>query len=257
MIKRIVFMAAMLATTAIMMVGQAPSPDEQKGIQAIQEAAPKGVDAMAAAVDDFAAKFPNSPRKPAVLSATGDAYESTGNAARAMIYYQSALDADPKHYYSMLMLASEIARGTKEFEIDEAAKTAKLNKAEKYAKDGLALLATAPKPNPAATDEQWNTLKKDDEARAHEALGMIAMLRKKNDVAISEFKQAVQVGVSPQPTAMIRLAGAYTDSAKFTEAMAELDKVIAIPGLPAAYKQVAENEKKRAAQLKAQADGKK
>src|SRR5689334_4565341 len=104
MIKRIVFIGAMLATTALMMLGQAPSPEEQKGIEAIQAAAPKGVDAMAAAVDDFVAKFPKSAIRASVLSATADAYESTGNGARAMIYYQLALDADPKHYYSMLML---------------------------------------------------------------------------------------------------------------------------------------------------------
>jgi tetratricopeptide (TPR) repeat protein len=239
MIKRFVFITALLAIPALTMFAQ--SAEEKQGIADIQAAAPKGIDALADAADAFVAKFPKSALRPTVLTAVADAYEGRGNSDRAQIYYQKTLDVDPKNYYAMLMLASEIAKGTKEFEIDEAAKTAKLNKAEKYAKDGLSLLALTPKPNPSATDEQWAAVKAEDEARGHEALGMIAMARKKYDNAVSEFKTASQAGANPQPTAMIRLAGAYNELGKFPDAISTLEKVLAIKDLPDAYKKVATN----------------
>lgn len=259
MIKRTISIGAMLAISALVMVAQ-PSPEEQKGIAAIQAAAPQGADALAAAVDDFVAKFPKSAYRATVLSSAADVYESLGKSDKAQAYYQRTLEADPKNYYAMIMVGTEIVKGTKEFEIDDAARTAKLNKAEKLLKDALSMIALAPKPNPAASDEEWNTLKKDDEARAHEALGMLAMARaigpsgtKKYDTAISEFKTAATVGASPQPAAMIRLGAAYNDAGRMPEAIVELDKVIAMKDLPAAYKQVAENEKKRSNELIAKA----
>jgi tetratricopeptide (TPR) repeat protein len=238
MIKRLVAIATVLAMTALIMVAQ--SADEQKAIADVRAAAAKGVDSLADAVDAFVAKFPKSSLKPAVYTAVADAYEGRGNSARAQIYYLKTLEADPKNYYAMLMMASEIAKGTPENDIEgEAARTAKLNKAEKYAKDGLSLLALAPKPNPDASDADWAAVKLEDEARGHEALGMVAMARKKYDNAVTEFKQASQAGGNPQPTAMIRLAGAYNELGKYPDAISTLEKVLAIKDLPDAYKKVA------------------
>jgi tetratricopeptide (TPR) repeat protein len=255
MIKRIILMAAMLAMAALAVVAQQPmTAAEQAGITAIQNAAKGGIDQMAAAVDDFVAKFPKSPASAYALTATADQYEARGNSDKAMSYYQRTLEVDPRNYYAMLMMASEIAKGTKEFEIDEAARTAKLNKAEKYANDGLAILATATKPNPNGDDQQWANLKKDDESRGHEALGMIAMARKKYDTAVSEFKKASEAGSGPSPSAMIRLSGAYNEEKKYAESIAVLEKVLAIKDLPDAYKSVATNMIKVTTEAK---DGKK
>ena len=49
------------------------------------------------------------------------------------------------------------------------------------------------------TDDQWTAAKKDFAAEAHAALGMGAMVRKKYDVAESEFKTAIDNG-STSPT---------------------------------------------------------
>jgi len=147
----------------------------------------------------------------------------------------------------MLMLAAETARTTREFDLD---KEEKLAKAEKFAKDGMALVPAATKPNPQITDAQWEDLKKDDLARGHEALGMIALARKKYDVAAGEFKTATETASQPQPSTFIRLAGSYTDAGKPDQAIAALDKVLAMPNLPDQIKQVAQSEKARAEKVK-------
>ena len=133
--------------------------------------------------------FPKSDYRNFALTTAADAYESTGNTTKAIIYYQQALGANPKDYNAMLMLAAETARTTREFDLD---KEDKLAKAEKYAKDGMALIPDAPKPNAQVTDQQWTDMKKDDTARGHEALGLIALARKKYDAAAGEFKTATE-----------------------------------------------------------------
>ena len=93
-------------------------------------------------------------------------------------------------------------------------------------------------------------MKKDDLARGHEALGLIAVARKKYDDAASEFKTATETASQPQPATFIRLGGAYTDAGKPDQAIAQLDKVLAMPNLPDQIKKVAQSEKARAEKAK-------
>jgi hypothetical protein len=76
------------------------------------------------------------------------------------------------------------------------------------------------------------------------------MARKKYDVAISEFNTAVTGSANPDPATMIRLGAAYNLAGKHDEAIAMLDKVMAVPDLPVQLKQFAQAEKVRATQAK-------
>ena len=87
-------------------------------------------------------------------------------------------------------------------------------------------------------------------AQAHETFGIIAMLRKKNDAAITEFKQALDGASTPDPTVTIRLARAYTVGGKPDDAIALLDKVMASAETPPQIKQYAQAERVRAVQAK-------
>jgi tetratricopeptide (TPR) repeat protein len=222
-----------------------PTPDELKALQEIVNSTT--VDARVAAVDSFVKGFPKSDYRNFALTMAADAYEAGGNTTKAIIYYQQALEANPKDYNAMLMLAAETARTTREFDLD---KEEKLAKAEKYAKDGMALIPSATKPNPQLTEEQWTNLKKDDTARGHEALGLIAVARKKYDAAAGEFKTATDTASEASPATFIRLGGAYTDAGKPDQAIAALDKVLAMPNLPDQIKKVAQAEKDRAVKAK-------
>jgi len=53
------------------------------------------------------------------------------------------VQADPKQYAALLMLARGIGQRTREFDLD---REEKLTRAEKYAKDALDILKDAPKP---------------------------------------------------------------------------------------------------------------
>ena len=147
--KNVFTAMALLAMGTLLLIAQPkpPSPDELKALQAIVNT--KTVDTRVAAVDNFVKGFPKSDYRSFALTMAAEAYETGGNTAKAIIYYQQALEANPKDYNAMLMLAAETARTTREFDLD---KEEKLAKAEKYAKDGMALIPDAVKPNPQVTD---------------------------------------------------------------------------------------------------------
>jgi len=245
--KKIFAAMALLGIGTVLLNAQPkpPAPDELKALQEIVNS--KTVETRVAATDKFVQSFPKSEYRNFALTMAADAYESTGNTTKAIIYYQQALEANPKDYNAMLMLAAETARTTREFDLD---KEEKLGKAEKYAKDGMALIPGAVKVNPQVTDAQWDAAKKDDMARGHEALGLIAMARKKYDDAANEFKTATETASEPQPATFIRMAGAYTDAGKPDQAIPALDKVLAMPSLPDQFKKVAQSEKDRAEKAK-------
>jgi tetratricopeptide (TPR) repeat protein len=167
-----------------------------------------------------------------------------GDGGKTIIYSELAIEADPKAYHPMLMEAGELARSTREKDLD---KDEKLAKAEKLAKQAMEIAPTAPKPNPQVPDAQWDEIKKEFVADAHRDLGMIASVRKKYDVAIAEFKLATEGPAQPDPATFIRLAAAYTDNKQPDEALAVLAKMPANPQLAP----FVDREKKRAEAAKA------
>ncbi len=83
-------------------------------------------------------------------------------------------------------------------------------------------------------------------AQAHEALGIGALVKKKNDVAIAEFKAAAETAETQDPTIYVRLASVLNDAGKSDEALAAANKALAMPDLNPAVKQFAESEKAKA-----------
>jgi tetratricopeptide (TPR) repeat protein len=125
---------------------------------------------------------------------------------------------------------------------------------EKYAKQALATIAAAEKPNPQITDDQWNSAKKDMTSMAHESLGLAAQLRKKYDVAITELKTAVDGAANPDAATMVRLAQTYNMAQQYDNAIPLVEKVMAMPDVHPQIKQVAQAERARAFQAKQKAN---
>lgn len=236
--------AAGLAVAALGMA-QAQKPKYSKaegeafnGIVSEQDPAAK-----IAKVDAFVEKFADTQFKAIVYDQAARAAEQLGDSAKLIIYSDLALEANPKAYAAMLLEAGELARTTRENDLD---REEKLGKAGKMAHEAIEIIPTAPKPNPQLTDEQWEEAKKELIGDGHRDLGMIAAVRKKYDVAIVEFQQAVTIPAQADPATFIRLASAYNDAKQPDEALAVLAKVTDPRLAP-----FAANEKRRAEALKA------
>ena len=223
----------------------APSPDEIKDIQAIQQkqiATPADADAKMTMVNQFVAKYPASTLKGYVLTMGGEAAQAKRDSARARYYYEQGIAADPNNDYAMVMLGAEIAQNTGEHDLD---KKDKLSRAEKLAKDGMALIEKRTK-LPQEPQDQFDQEKASDLARAHMTLGLVAMANQQDEAAGKEFLQAA----AGDAMNLLRAGMAFNNAKKIDDANAALDKFISIPGLPDQYKKMAEDEKKRGQQLK-------
>jgi tetratricopeptide (TPR) repeat protein len=202
-------------------------------------------DARIKACDAFLTKYADSELKAQVLFAEAFSYQQKSEYEKMVVYLEQTIAADPKNYGAMLMLAKSIAQRTREFDLD---REEKLGRAEKYAKEGMDLIKDAPKPNPQASDEQWAEAKKEYMSQGHSALGYAARARKNYEVAISEMKQAISE--APDPVTMVQLAAVYDLTNKPDDALALLDKVMALQDLHPSIRQFAQAEKVRATQMK-------
>lgn len=237
--------AALLLMAGIAMAQKAKSKKELDAFMAIQNE--PNLDLRIQKVDEFITKFADTELKAQALYLAADAAQRKGDTVKALVYGQSALDANPKDYQAMLLMSGELARSTHENDLD---KNDKLARAEKLANDAITTINTAPKPNPSITDEQWASAKKDLISEGHVDLGMIATDRKNLDVAVTEFKTAVDDEATPDSVTMVRLAQAYVQTGKLDEALDMANKVLAMPNVPDAVKRFAQVQKARAEQAK-------
>ena len=235
----------MMAGAALAQQPMAKSKKELDAFVAIQQATT--ADARIAAADNFVTSFADSALKSMALTMAAQAAQAKNDSAKAITYAETALATDPKNYQAMLVISGELAKGTRENDLD---KEEKLAKSEKMSHEAIAAIDAAAKPNPQITDDQWTGYKKDLKAQAHENLGLAALARKKYDVSITEFKTAVDDASTPDPATMVRLASAYDLAGKPDDGIAVLDKVLATPNLNPVIKQYATAEKGRAEQAK-------
>jgi len=231
-----------------------PTPKSQDELNALKTlfAAAGKPDEVIAAAENVLTKFPDTQFKDSVLFLEADAWRQKGDKEKMQIYAERTLAANPKHFQADLMLAESIVQTTREHDLD---RDEKLAKADKYANDAIASVSAAAKPNPQITDAQWEDLKKDLTAQAHDALGLSALQSKKYDVAIAELKMASEGAAHPEPAYSVRLASAYQGAGKNDEAIAVAEKVMNDPTNPPQIKSVAQAVRAAAVVAKRGASG--
>ena len=239
--------AALLIAGTLAMGQKVKSKAEGEAVNAVLTATTP--DQRIAAADSLLSKYKDTEFKSIALQMAGEAYSQKGDGPNAIVYGNRAIEADPKNFQALLLVSSQMARMTKEFDLD---KDEKLKRATKLANDAIAAIGTAAKPNPQLTDDQWAGIKKDLISESHETLGIIATVDKKWDAAITEYKAAIDDAATPSYTAMVRLMSVYNNAKKYDDASALADKMIATAGAPDNLKKIAQDEKARAAKVKGQ-----
>ena len=215
-----------------------PRPKSQAELDALKaiDAAPS-LDVKLKKIDDFLAAYADSDYKLIVLNQAVSLAAEKNNYPLAMAWGQRDLDADPHSYVAMEAMASVTAATTREFDLD---KDQKLNQAEKWANTALEELKTAPRP-PQFPEDRWPAAQKFYQAQCHLALGVIAIDRKKFDVAATEFQNAFDI--TPEPAYLIRLGEAQAKGGKYDASIATYDRILAMANLNPVIKGVAEREK--------------
>ncbi len=247
-------LAVMAVVIALAGQTQAPAPPkaksqaEQQALQAMAQAT--NSKQREAAGEEFLTKYADSEFKAVVLLVVAQSAEELGEADKAIIYGERVLEANPDpatKAQALILLAKQNAQRTREFDLDRDEKLAKVSK---YGKDAIDTLNTMAKPNPAMTDDQWNTMKSDLLSDAHEALGMGAAVKKDYAAAESELKESVALGKTGLPTSSVRLADVYNREGKYDDAIALCDKLLATPNLHPGIKSMTENQRAKAVKAK-------
>jgi tetratricopeptide (TPR) repeat protein len=236
------------AQTANTKQPQPKGPKELEAIQAMFQA--QDPDARIAAANNLVTKFADTEFKATAFYIAAFSAQQKNDTENVIIYAEKALETDPKFYAAQIMIAQALALRTKEFDLD---KEEKLGRSEKMAKAAMELIATAPKPRPDITDEQWDGAKKDFVAQAQEAIGLGAIVRKNYDACVQALTLAVTNSMQPDPSSMVRLASCQIKTNKFDEAIAMLDKAMADPNAVQAVKNAATQLKMDANKAKAAA----
>ncbi len=246
--SRFIRLAFSVGLAAAVVLAQ-PKPKSQKEVDAImamQNA--QDADSRIKAAQALITKFADTEFKPFALYVIASSYQQKNDIDSAMVWAEKTLEVDKANFMCMNMIASGLAQKTREFDLD---KEEKLGRAEKMAKGAMEAIKTAAKPNPQIPDDQWELIKKDYTAESHQALGLVAMVRKKYPDAIASFKTAVETTPTADPATLVRLASAYNLAGQFDNAIVTADKAMAVPDLNPAIKQVAASEKDRATKGKA------
>ncbi len=245
--KRLATVAIFAVMAVSALAQKAPGVKSQKEAEAVQAVfQAQDPSARIAAAESLLQKFADTDFKAIALYLATEASAQLNDGDKVIIYGERTLEADPKNYMAMLTMGRTLASRVREHDFD---KEEKLGRAEKLAKDANEALKTATKMNPQMSDADWEGAKKDFTAQHFEVLGLAGVARKKFDVAIANYKSAIDL--SSDPSTMVRLAQAYNMAGKPDDAIAMADKVMAIADVNPQVKQFAQAEKVRAAQAKA------
>jgi len=246
--KKIMLRGALALAVALPGLLAQPKPKSQAELDALKTMfGAQTPDARIAAAENVLTKFTDSDFKATALYFEAVSYDQKRDYEHTVVFGERTVEADPKHYQAMILLAGVIAQHTKEFDLDREEKLAQVRK---YANNALELIKDAPKPNPNLTDDQWNEAKKDFTSQAYAALGMGDLAAKKYDAAEKEFKQSIESTDKPDPATIVRLGKAYSDDGKYDEAIAQFDKVMAMQDISPQIRQVAQAERVRTWQKK-------
>jgi tetratricopeptide (TPR) repeat protein len=233
-------LALVAGVSSLMAQAKTPAPkskDELAAVQALFSATRNGPDATIKAAEDLLTKYADTDFKDLALLSEAQAYQQKRDPEKAQIYAERAIEANPKNFQATLMLSELLVQNTRENDLD---KEEKLGRAEKYANDTIQMVNSAPKPNPQLSDQQWGDAQKDIAAEAHNALGLSALVRKKYDVAVTEFKTAANSSAHPEPAYQVREASALQSAGKYDDAVAICDKVMADQTVAPQIRQVAQ-----------------
>src|SRR5262249_6260532 len=223
-------LALIAGSSALMAQGAAPAGPKQPAhksqaeltaVQALFQAQQGGADAVIKAAEELLTKFADTEFKEFALLLEAQAYKVKGDDAKAQIFAERLLEANPKNFQGQMMVGEIIVKGTCEHDLD---RQEKLTKADMYFNDAIAAVKASTKPNPQITHEQWAEIQKQVQAEAHNGIGMDELTRRKDDVAIAEFKSAKELNPK-EYTYQVRLASAYQLSGKNDEAAVIADKV--------------------------------
>ena len=196
------------------------SKDELKAYKEVYDA--RGADPahLIEVGEGFLAKFPMSIYAGAVYSELASAYLNTNQPDKMVTAGSKAVEINPDNVDVLPLLAWAIPRRVTAQTPDAAQQLAK---AQDYAKHGIQLLTTMPKPE-EMDDAAFTKAKNEKLAMCHDGIGVAEVKTGKYDDAIAELNQSVELSATPDPVDFYLLGVANQLTSHFTDSIAAFTK---------------------------------
>ena len=203
------------------------SPEEKA---AFQEAVNQpGADPMIALGEKFLQDYPESRLRSHVYSALATAYQQKNDYDKVVENGEKSIALDPDNVMSLVIVAQILPQRLRGSGLEMAQK---LSRAERYAKHGLELVDSRPRPAnvlPEEFEKEKATLR----SMLHSALGLVYLQRGALGKAQEEYKIALSLTSSPNPIDYFRLGEAYLGERKYDEAIEAFENAAElVPGAP-------------------------
>jgi tetratricopeptide (TPR) repeat protein len=214
---------------------QPPAPAGQNGrpmpaaktaaeYKAYQEAAAKTAAAeVEAAADAFAAKYPESELRMLLYRKAMYDYQNSNNGEKTVAMAKKVLALDPNNPEALVMAAMITAQSTRETDLD---RDERLNEASANASKALQTIDTDLLVPANAPAERVQAGKNSLRSMAYDALGTVAMLKKDDPTAETNFRKSAELSPQPDPVTWLRLSVALDHQGKYAQALDAANKAV-------------------------------
>ncbi len=198
----------------------AANKDELKAYKEVYDARNSDPAHMIEVGEGFLAKYPMSVYMGAVYSELASAYLNTNQPDKMVTAGTKAVEINPDNVDVLPLLAWAIPRRVTGQTPDAAQQ---LSKAQDYAKHGIQLLTTMPKPE-EMDDAAFTKAKNEKLAMCHDGIGVAEVKTGKYDDAIAELNQSVELSATPDPVDFYLLGVANQLTSHFSDAISAFTK---------------------------------
>jgi tetratricopeptide (TPR) repeat protein len=221
--------------------------EEEAAYKAFFDAATQSADVRIQLGTDFLQKYPTSRYVESVCAALVHAYYTKQDWKNFYAYADKTLAVNPDDVNVLTMVGWVIPHT---YNADDPDARKNLDKAERYEKHAIEVIATMPKPV-NMTDDQFSQSKAAILSEAHSGLGLVYFRRQQPADSASELQQATQGTPTPDQTDLYVLGLDLNNLKRFPEAADAFNHCSQIAGaLQDRCKQDADAARKQAAQPK-------
>ncbi len=214
--------------TAPLTMAEVPKidPAEETAYKAFSDLKPEEKDKQIQLGEQFVQKYPLSKYDLQVYTQLTQDYYDKNDVDKMYASGDKALALNPDDVSVLVLVGWVIPHSSHANDLEG---DRMLDKAEKYEKHALELLATLPKPA-TLTDEQFAKVKIQAQSEAHSGLGLVYFRRQDFANSIAELQQGVSTAPSPDPTDYFVMGRELDHLNRLAEAVDAYQKCSQIPG---------------------------
>jgi hypothetical protein len=219
-------------------------PEEEAAYKAFTDTKVEDADKRIQLGEAYIQKYPSGKYVEPVYQGLTTAEYSKQDFAKMYADADKTLAANPDDVTVLVLVGWVIPHN---YDPNDLAAESQLDKAEKYEKHALEVLAALPKPA-NMTDEQFAKVKAQGESQAHSGLGLIYFRRQNYEQSIAELKKSTADPGNQDATDYYVMGVELTRLKRFSESADAFAKCAAMPGaLADRCKQMGADAKKQAA----------